>query len=421
MPLNELQAKAVDLAVNGNKRIFILRGGPGTGKTTTIREIVAQLEAKNLRVQLAAPTGKAARRMMEQTRREASTIHRLLEPEPFKDADGKLTFDFSRDENRKLELDVLIVDECSMLEIPLAWKLIRAIPRHARTILVGDTNQLPPVGPGAFFIDLIAAGTVPSVELTQIMRQDARSKIVPACHRVKDGRAPRFDNQEDGDLFLMPSSEAEEIAAMILDLVDFQILEKLPDIDRLKHIQVIAPTREKGPLSCAELNKLLQGRLNPVAPGGKDDPGRIRIGDKVIQTKNDYELNIVNGDIGFVRDLFELTDPDSGAKRMMFRVEFEDTAGKPFIVDVPQFENNLELAYAITCHKFQGSEAPAVVIPIHNSQPSILMQRAWVYTALSRARSLCVVVGEDEIINRAVRRQDAQKRRTHLAELMRSG
>lgn len=416
MPLNDDQVQAVTLATEGEKRVNVLTGAPGTGKTYTVRAIVDAFAAQGRRVRLAAPTGKAARRMTEQTGRMATTIHRLLEPRPVRGEDGKVKFRFTRDESKPIEGDAFIFDETSMLEVPLAHTLWRALPRHARILLVGDTNQLPPVGAGAFLMDLIASGEVPTVKLDKIMRQDGGGAIVQSCHAIKDGRVPVLRCEPDDDLQVLDTQDTEEILELIMDLVTTQITAnpRFADLDKLKDIQVIAPTRDKGILSCLEINKRLQARLNPP-PAEDTEPGRIRVNDKVIQTRNDYENGIVNGDIGFVKALIRNAD-----NKEVFVVEFEGPDGKPFRVELMRYENHLELAYAITCHKFQGSEARAIIIPLHSSQPSILMQRSWIYTAISRARSLCVLVGERGMVGRAVRNHRAQRRTTHLADMLKT-
>lgn len=331
-------------------------------------------------------------------------------------ADGKVRFDFTRDEQNKLVDDAYIIDECSMLEIPLAWKFFRALPRHARVVLVGDVNQLPPVGPGAFLMDLIASGAVPTTSLTKILRQDGGGALVKACHAIKDGREPRIANGPEDDLRFLDVPEAADIMATVLDLVAGGIAEnpKFARLDPLRDIQVISPTRDKGDLSCLALNKALQGRLNPPTDPALAEPGKLRPGDKVIQTRNDYERDIVNGDIGYVKRIAK----DPATNREMIEAEFEDTDGKPFMVSVPRWENNLELGYALTVHKYQGSEAPVVIIPLHSSQPSMLMQRNLIYTAISRARQLCVLVGQREMLGKAVRRVSAQNRVTHLKDFI---
>jgi len=379
-------------------RVFVLRGAPGTGKTYSVRRILASLPP-SARVALAAPTGKAAKRLSEQTDQVATTIHRLLEPLPM---NGR--FVFTRNAENPLDVDVVVLDECSMIDVSLMASFIAALPLRARLILIGDTNQLPPVGPGNVFRDIISSGIVDVAELRTIKRQDA-GFIIRNCHSLRDGRNITIDNEASADFFWDEHEDAEAIVQAVVDLV----ARRLPSYGRgynpMREIQVITPIREKNETSCKELNKRLQAALNPNRPG---ENMRFAVGDKVIQTKNDYELGVFNGDIGFLDAI------DTRART--YTVTFESPTRT---VAIQWSKAELELAYAITCHKFQGSEAPAVVVPIHRSQSSLVLQRSWLYTAISRAREVCVCVGQSGEVQKIVKRQAQARRFTRLEGLLR--
>jgi exodeoxyribonuclease V alpha subunit len=382
----EALAKAV------NSMAFILTGAPGTGKTYTIRRILSSFP--RAKVAMAAPTGKAAKRMMEQTGQPALTIHKLLGSVM---ENGRFRFEYGKD--KPLPVDMVILDEVSMVDVSLMARFLEAVAPGTRLILVGDTYQLPPVGPGNVLKDLISSGVMPFVELTRIKRQDP-GLIITNCHRIKDGKNIQVENETARDFFFMDEEDPEAIRSVVMDLV----ARRLPaayEADPLRHIQVISPLRERTALSCKALNEQLQEVLNPQP---KTEGLRFKKGDRVIQTKNQYDLDIVNGDIGFILHL------DKPGKSMA--VAFENPERT---VELPLYENYLELAYAVTCHKYQGSEARIIVIPVHRCFGPLIFQRSWAYTAISRAREVCILVGQREELANAARRNHQQKRFTGLA------
>jgi len=307
---------------------------------------------------------------------------------------------------RGTRASVVVVDEASMLDVSLAARLLEAVRTQARVYLVGDVHQLPSVGPGNVLRDLIASGVVPCVELTQIKRQDEGTLIVSNCHRIKDGRDVEVDNRGSRDFFWVEESDEDAAAAVLVDLVS----RRLPahyGIDPVKDLQVVVPLKEKGALSCKALNAKLRAALNPAAV---DARRKLAVGDKVIQTRNDYGLDIINGDMGVVAGV------DEDEKRYIVRFDAPERE-----IEIPFSNHNLELAYAITCHKFQGSESRIVVIPVHRAQGQMIMQRNWIYTAISRAREVCVLVGQRGEVPKIVRRQSNLRRWTSLQQVIREG
>lgn len=375
--------------------VFILTGAPGTGKTYTIRRIIRSFP--EARIALAAPTGKAARRIYEQSGRPALTIHKLLEPQK----DGP-HFVFTRNAGNLIEANLIVLDEVSMVDTPLMARFLEAVAPGTRLILVGDTDQLPSVGPGNILQDLIASGAIPSTELTIIKRQD-EGLIIRNCHRIKNGQDIELGNSSARDFFFLTRDGEEAIQETILELVSRRFPESY-QADPLREVQVITPLREKTALSSKALNELFQRRINPEP---KPDGVRYKVGDKVIQTRNQYDLDLINGDIGYVGAI----DPPNRS----ITVQFENPERR---VELPLYENDLELAYAITCHKFQGSEARIIVVPIHRSFGPLILQRNWIYTAVSRAREVLVLVGQREEVPRIIRRNQQQRRFTRLQEML---
>ncbi len=396
--LQGAQREAVRAALQ--RRLLVVTGGPGTGKTTIIRGFLAALAPDGLRVALAAPTGRAARRLGDATGHEAKTLHRLLEFDPSQQR-------FLRDADRPLDADAVIIDEVSMMDVPLAAALFAAVPQDARVLLVGDADQLPSVGPGAVLDDLLRSAAVPFVALDHIYRQGEGSHIVTNAHRVRHGQLPvGAQRGEDGDFFVIAREEPDEIRATLLEVVT----RRLPDrygFDPVDDVQVLTPTR-RGALGTVELNELLRDALNPH---GAQLQGGFRSGDKVLQVHNDYDLEVFNGDIGRVLG----PGPELPAGGPTLLVRFGDR-------DVPYPAKSLDqltLAYAITVHKAQGSEYPAVVVPLHG-QHHLLLQRNLLYTALTRGRRFVVLIGPPSALARATRNDSPIRRFTMLGMALRA-
>ena len=402
--------------------VLIITGGPGTGKTTTINAILRILQEEEQEVVLAAPTGRAAKRMTEATGCEAQTIHRMLElsggPE---NASGRAMF--ARNEENPLEADVIIIDEMSMVDIHLMQALLKAVIPGTRLILVGDVNQLPSVGPGRVLQDLIGSKAFPVVRLTRIFRQAAQSDIIVNAHKINRGEQVALDNKSR-DFFFLRRQDPNLILRVVLALVQ----EKMPRYvhAQISDIQVLTPMR-KGALGVENLNQVLQRYLNPPSKDKEEKEhgrGIFRVGDKVMQIRNNYQLEweirnrfgiavdrglgVFNGDMGLIRSI------NSFAEELT--VEFDE--GRMISYPFKQLDE-LELAYAITVHKSQGSEYPAVVIPLL-SGPRPLMNRNLLYTAVTRARSCVTLVGSAEIFQMMVENETEQKRYTGLAEIIKS-
>jgi exodeoxyribonuclease V alpha subunit len=377
-------------------RVAIITGGPGVGKTTLVNSILLILRAKKVKCLLCAPTGRAAKRLTETTGMEAKTIHRLLEVDP---ATGR----FSRNEDKPLDCDLLIVDETSMVDVLLMYALLRALPKTSGLIMVGDVDQLPSVGPGNALRDLIDSGVVPVVRLTEVFRQAATSKIITSAHLIRQGKMPELRTAEAGsDFHFVERETPEEIAATLVRLVEDRI-PKGHHLDPIRDIQVLCPMN-RGSIGVRELNIVLQGALNPVRPG---EPAAERFGwrfqvrDKVIQTENNYKKEVFNGDIGTI----EKIDP----VEQELSIRFDD---RLVTYDYGELDE-VSLAYAVTIHKAQGSEFPAVVIPVA-MQHYMLLQRNLIYTGITRAKRLLVVVGQKKALGLAIRNDQARKRYSGL-------
>lgn len=373
-------------------RVLVITGGPGVGKTTLLQSILLILRAKKLNCLLCAPTGRAAKRLSEVTGLEAKTIHRLLEFQP---ASGG----FTRNAGNPLECDVLVSDESSMIDLPLFHKLIQALPEHAHLLLVGDIDQLPSIGPGSVLADIIRSNVVPVVRLTEIFRQSASSRITANAHCIKAGQMPQLQEPaKESDFFFIERDEPAGIQSTILELVEQRIPKKLR-LDPILDVQVLSPMN-RGSLGARELNMLLQQRLNPCRdrePTVERFGWQFRLRDKVIQTENDYDKEVFNGDIGQIVKI----QPEERE----LAVRFDDR-------DVPYDFDELDevsLAYAITIHKSQGSEFPAVVIPLA-LQHYVLLQRNLVYTAITRGRQMVVLVGQKRALASAVRNDNIGQR-----------
>lgn len=373
-------------------RVLVITGGPGVGKTTLLQSILLILRAKKLNCLLCAPTGRAAKRLSEVTGLEAKTIHRLLEFQP---ASGG----FTRNAGNPLECDVLVSDESSMIDLPLFHKLIQALPEHAHLLLVGDIDQLPSIGPGSALADIIRSNVVPVVRLTEIFRQSASSRITANAHCIKAGQMPQLQEPaKESDFFFIERDEPAGIQSTILELVEERIPKKLR-LDPILDVQVLSPMN-RGSLGARELNMLLQQRLNPCRdrePTVERFGWQFRLRDKVIQTENDYDKEVFNGDIGQIVKI----QPEERE----LAIRFDDR-------DVPYDFDELDevsLAYAITIHKSQGSEFPAVVIPLA-LQHYVLLQRNLVYTAITRGRQMVVLVGQKRALASAVRNDNIGQR-----------
>ncbi len=387
------QRQALAAALNG--RVLVVTGGPGTGKTTLVRGITQIFGARKQRVLLAAPTGRAAKRLTQATGSDAKTIHRLLEFNP-------RSWTFTRDRENPLEADVVVVDEVSMLDIELAAHLLEAIPPGCRLVLVGDADQLPSVGPGNVLRDLIASGVVPLVRLDHIFRQAEASRIVVNAHRINSGRMPIAEgNNPDADFFFVARDDPVEAAELAVDFAARRIPNHF-HLDPVDDIQVLAPMH-RGELGVRRLNERLQEELTPSGPEITIGPRRFRLGDKIMQVRNNYDLEIFNGDIGRV----EFFDEDSD--EMVVRFD-----GRAVAIPHDNLEDLIP-AYACTIHKSQGSEYPAVVIVLHH-QHHIMLQRNLLYTAVTRGRRLVVIVGSRRALARAVDNATQRSRFTLLAD-----
>ena len=377
-------------------KFHIITGGPGTGKSTITKAILAITEKLSRQIILAAPTGRAAKRMSEITRKDASTIHSLLQYD-FKEKG------FRRNRDNPLECDLIIIDETSMIDTSLMYHLLKAIPDHARVLLVGDIHQLPSVGPGNVLKDLISSGKIPVTELTEIFRQAAGSRIITNAHRINRGEFPDLSTGAHSDFFFLKAEEPQEVLENIVSLVS----KRLPKSYRLhpiEDIQVLAPMK-RGPIGIENLNQVLQQALNPQEDALFHGAQRFGVFDKVMQIRNNYTKEVSNGDIG------RITKIDREEQEMT--VLFDGR-------DVPYAFHDLDelvLAYATSVHKYQGSECPCVVIPVHTSH-FMMLHRNLLYTAVTRGKRLVVLVGMGKAIGIAVSNDDVKKRHTGLPRFL---
>jgi len=390
------QAEALHLAVAS--KMLVITGGPGVGKTTLVNSILKVLAAKGVRVALCAPTGRAAKRLAESAGLEARTIHRLLEADP-------KTGGFKRGEAHPLDCDLLVVDECSMVDVPLMRSLVGALPDQAALLLVGDVDQLPSVGPGQVLADVIASGAVPVIRLTEVFRQAAASRIVSNAHRINQGQMPELTAPDGSDFFFVQADEPEDAARKLLAVVRDRVPARF-GLDPVRDIQVLCPMN-RGSLGARTLNIELQRALNPPGPERVERFGwTFCPGDKVMQVANDYERDVFNGDLGLITGI----DTEEGA----LTVSFEGRAVEYGFGELDE----LVLAYATTIHKAQGSEYPVVVIPL-TTQHYAMLARNLLYTGVTRGKRLVVIVGQRKALAMAVRNGGARRRWSKLREWLR--
>jgi len=386
-----VQREAVRKAVSA--KCTVLTGGPGTGKTTTTLAILKVFEALGARVLLAAPTGRAAKRLSETTGKEAKTLHRLLE---YKPPEG-----CQRNAENPLECDVLVIDETSMVDIQLFYDLLKAVPNDAVLLFVGDVDQLPSVGAGNVLLDLMASNRVAVVRLTRIFRQAEGSAIIRNAHRINKGEMPELKTAKDSDFFYLEREEPEKIAETIRDLC----VSRLPDhyrVNPVTDIQVLCPM-QRGDTGARQMNLLLQSALNPSPETVRYAGNVYRLGDKVMQIRNNYDKNVFNGDMGII----SVIDREDGTVTVRFD-------GTPVVYEVSELDEVM-LAYATTVHKAQGSEYPIVVAPI-SMQHYMMLQRNLLYTCVTRAKKVLVLVGSKKAIALAVANNRIRKRNTRLSE-----
>ena len=394
------QKEAIKVA--SQSRVLIITGGPGVGKTTLLNSLLLIFRAKKIKCLLCAPTGRAAKRLGEATGLETKTIHRLLEFQP---ASGG----FTRNEERPLDCDLLVVDETSMVDVQLMHKLLKAVPADGHLILVGDVDQLPSVGPGMVLANLIDSGVVPIVRLTEIFRQAAQSSIIINAHRINEGRMPEFgDAGQESDFYFVEREEPERIQSTLIGLTRDRVPAK-HHCDPIGDIQVLCPMN-RGSLGAREMNLQLQNALNPQR---QDEPRverfgwQFRLRDKVIQTANNYEKEVFNGDIGRIKAI--------NPEERELTIQFDS---REVLYDFGELDE-VSLAYAISIHKAQGSEFPVVIVPVA-MQHYMLLQRNLIYTAITRGRKMVVLVGQKKALSLAVRNNRTGERFSGLLERLRS-
>ncbi len=398
--LAQNQSRAVRESLDA--KVMVITGGPGTGKTTIIRAILRLHRAAGMRVLLAAPTGRAAKRMAEATGHDARTIHRLLEFSPKNDGG------FKRTEQNPLDADLVVIDETSMVDTVLMYHLLRAVPKEATLILVGDVDQLPSVGAGNVLRDIIEAGTVPCIRLNEIFRQSRESLIIVNAHRINQGELPVTRPEQDGrqDFYFIQQEDPEQVLETILNLCSTKVPEKF-GFDPLRDIQVLTPMH-RGVIGATNLNAELQKRLNPATDELHRGGRAFRAGDKVMQIRNNYDKDVYNGDIGRVSSW------DREEQELI--VDFD---GRPVAYDFSELDEVMP-AYAVSVHKSQGSEYPVVIMPVL-TQHYLLLQRNLIYTAVTRGKRLVILVGTKKALAIALRNNKPQQRYTKLRERLVQG
>ena len=381
-------------------KVVIITGGPGVGKTTLVNALLGILRAKGVKCLLCAPTGRAAKRMTESTGIEAKTIHRLLDVDP---SSGR----FGKSESNRLECDVLIIDETSMVDVVLMQSLLKAVPQRAALVLVGDVDQLPSVGPGMLLQDLIDSNTVPVVRLSEVFRQAANSRIITSAHRIRAGQLPDLATAgENSDFYFVERDDPEQIVSTLIHLIQHRIPARF-GFHPIRDVQILCPMN-RGSLGVRELNLRLQRALNPPrsAEAAVEKYGwRFHVRDKVIQTENNYEKEVFNGDIGAVESIDHVEQEVA--------IRFDQRAVK---YDFGELDE-ISLAYAVTVHKAQGSEFPAVVIPLATQQ-YMLLQRNLIYTGITRGKKLVVLIGQRKALRIAVSNNKTQRRYSGLLEAL---
>jgi exodeoxyribonuclease V alpha subunit len=394
LSLAESQIAAIRLALLS--KVLVITGGPGVGKTTIVNSILRILAAKGVSLSLCAPTGRAAKRMTEATGFEAKTIHRLLEVDP--KGGG-----FKRDSDNPLYCDLLVIDETSMVDVMLMQALMKAVPDNAALLIVGDIDQLPSVGPGQVLADVIASGAIPVVRLTEVFRQAAHSRIITSAHQINRGSIPDLSRPEgDSDFYFVQADDPETAVPLIIELVKTRIPQRF-SLDPVRDIQVLCPMN-RGGVGARSLNIELQAALNPAGERKVERLGwTFAPGDKIMQTENDYDKDVYNGDIGYIDDV----DPDAGELTASFD-------GRAVTYGFGELDT-LVPAYAATIHKSQGSEYPAVVIPVL-TQHYAMLQRNLLYTGVTRGKRLVVLVGQKKAIAIAVRNVSGRRRWSKLNE-----
>ena len=388
------QVEAIRLALRS--KVLVITGGPGVGKTTIVNSILRILSAKAMKLLLCAPTGRAAKRMSETTGMEAKTIHRLLEFDP-------KAFGFKRNEGMALDCDLLVIDETSMVDVSLMQSLLKAVPDHAALLIVGDIDQLPSVGPGQVLADIIGSGAVATVRLTEVFRQAAQSKIIINAHQINQGRMPDLAKPDgETDFYFVPAADPEQAVSRIVELVQSRIPRRF-GLNPIRDIQVLCPMN-RGGVGARSLNIELQAALNPSGETKVERFGwTFAPGDKVMQIENDYDKEVYNGDIGYV----EGVDVDEGELTASFDGRIVTYGFGELDTLVP--------AYAATIHKSQGSEYPAVVIPVM-TQHYAMLQRNLLYTGVTRGKQLVVLVGQPKAVAIAVKNASGRRRWSKLDE-----